>query len=280
MKDRRAKPWLFFVLTFSLSWAFWIPSAALSRRGTTFPLGILFFLGGFGPSICGVIMTYRTRDRDGRRDFWRRTLDFRRIGGRWYALILLIFPLLAALSVLVEALMGGDAPSFPYLAAIAAAPWVLLYLPVIAVQVALCGPISEELGWRGYALQARYSALSASLIVGGVWSLWHVPLFFIQDSGNFYYEWGFGTDLFWLFLCRMTLISVIMTWVYNNNGRSILSAVLLHFAYNFTFSLDYPIPGSMHWSGTILTLVAVALIAVYWEPRTLSRIAAPLAPSV
>jgi hypothetical protein len=83
-----------------------------------------------------------------------------------------------------------------------------------------------------------------------------------------------------LFLCRLILISVVMTWVYNNNRAGILSAVLLHFAYNLTFSLVYPIPQGMHWSGTVLTLVAVALIAVYWGPRTLSRIAAPLAPSV
>lgn len=107
--------------------------------------------------------------------------------------MLLVFPVLATLSVLVEVLAGRSAPFFPYLAALAAEPLLVLWLPVIALQVALLGPISEELGWRGYAidaLQARWSALVSSLVVGFFWSVWHWPLFFIRDGGNFYYEWG------------------------------------------------------------------------------------------
>jgi membrane protease YdiL (CAAX protease family) len=151
---------------------------------------------------------------------------------------------------------------------------VVVYLPVIALQVLLVGPLSEELGWRGYALEAlqsRWGALASSLMVGLLWSLWHLPLFFVSEESNFYYEWGFGTGLFWLFILRMTLISVIMTWVYNNNGRSILSAILLHFAYNFTFSFVYPIPESVHISGTVLVLLAVILLVALWGPRTLTR---------
>lgn len=134
--------------------------------------------------------------------------------------------------------------------------------------------LSEELGWRGYALdalQARWGALVSSLIVGLFWSLWHVPLFFIRDETNFYYDWGFGTMLFWLFLLRMTLISVLITWIYNNNQRSILSAILLHFAYNFTFSFVYPIPDTMHLFGTLLILLMVIVIVRFWGPQTLTR---------
>jgi membrane protease YdiL (CAAX protease family) len=88
---------------------------------------------------------------------------------------------------------GRGIPFFPYLAALAARPLLVLLLPVIALQVALLRPLSEELGWRGYALdalQARWSALASSLVVGFFWSMWHVPLFFIPDGGGFYYEWG------------------------------------------------------------------------------------------
>jgi hypothetical protein len=84
----------------------------------------------------------------------------------------------------------------------------------MALQAALLGPLSEELGGRGYpldALQTVWGALASSLVVGFFWSVWHAPLFFIPDGGSFYYQWGFGTALFWLLLLRMTLLSVLMT---------------------------------------------------------------------
>jgi len=240
---QQARPWRFFALAFILSWLFWIPAAVLSQRETSFPLEILFLLGGFGPSTAGVVMVYRTQGRQGRLDFLRRTFSFRRIGAPWYAFILLVFPLLTAASIGIEILLKREAPFFPDLVALVAEPQLLLWLPVFALQVTLLGPLSEKLGWRGYALdalQARWSALLSSVALGLLWSLWHLPLFFIRDAASFYYEWGFGTTLFWLFILRMTLLSIPITWVYNNNQRSILSAVLLHFAYNFTFIDDFP----------------------------------------
>jgi len=270
---KQASPWLFFALAFILSWLFWVPAAVLGQSRPSFPLGILLFLGGFGPSISGIVMVYRTQDQAGQRDFWQRVFSFGRIGGGWYAFVLLVFPVLATLSVLVEVLAGRSIPFFPYLAALVAEPLLVLWLPVIALQVALLGPLSEELGWRGYALdvlQARWSALASSLVVGFFWSVWHWPLFFIRDGKNFYYEWGFGTTLFWLFLLRMTLLSVPMTWVYNNNRRSILSAILLHFAYNFTFSFVYPVPETMHLYGTVLILMIAMAIIIIWGPQTLT----------
>jgi hypothetical protein len=80
--------------------------------------------------------------------------------------------------------------------------------------------------------------------------VWHVPRFFVRDAGSFYCEWGLGTPLFWLFLLRMTALSAPIPWVYNNNGRSILSAILLHLAYNFTFSFLYPVPETMRLAGS------------------------------
>lgn len=267
-------PFLFFTLTFALTWFFWVPAAAISRGTSSFPQGILNFLGGFCPTVTGILFVYRTQDEECRQAFWKRVFRFRLIGARWYAFILLVFPVLVTLSVVPEILWGAGTPFFPYLAALAAKPLLLLLLPVIALQVVLIGPLSEELGWRGYALdalQTKWSAFASGLIVGIFWSLWHLPLFFIVDETNFYYEWGFGTALFWLFLLRMTLLSVVITWVYNNNRRSILSAILLHFMYNFTFSFVYPVPESMHFYGTFLLLVLVMGIVLIWGPRTLTR---------
>ncbi len=98
---------------------------------------------------------------------------------------------------------------------------MMLWLPLIALQVALIGPLSEELGWRGYALdalQARWSAAASSLVVGLAWSLWHLPLFFIQDETNFYYEFSFvypipeSVHLYGTVLTLVLAIVIIAIW--------------------------------------------------------------------
>jgi membrane protease YdiL (CAAX protease family) len=91
----------------------------------------------------------------------------------------------------------------------------------------ITGPSSEELGWRGFALerlQSRWLPLVSGLILAPLWWGWHLPLFFV--SGTTQYAWGFGTPSFWLFLMGIVPLSILLTWVYNHDGRSILAAVL------------------------------------------------------
>jgi membrane protease YdiL (CAAX protease family) len=60
-------------------------------------------------------------------------------------------------------------------------------------------------------LQARYSALLASLILGVLWALWHLPVFFNPDT-------SYSNLPFFLFLPFIVLVAVIMTWVFNSTG--------------------------------------------------------------
>jgi len=264
--------WCFFLLAYTLSWIFWIPASLLRQESSALPIFVLYLLGGFGPSIAGVIMIDRSQDKIGQRDFLRRSFSFKLIGGRWYALILLVFPVFAILSVLLYLLAEGAMPSIPSLTEIGTQPIQLLFLPIIAIQVIITGPLSEEIGWRGLALdklQAKWSSLVASLTLGLFWSLWHLPLFFLKN--NLYYEWGFGTVAFWLFLLRMPMLSLLMTWVYNNNQRSILSAILMHFTFNFTFGFFQPAPVLLHLFVTTVFCVAGVVVAIMWGPKTLAR---------
>jgi membrane protease YdiL (CAAX protease family) len=99
------------------------------------------------------------------------------------------------------------------------------------------GPLPEEIAWRGYALdrlQTRWNALISSLILGTAWTVWHLPLFSIAGS---YQNSLVGSSSFWLFMLDKVPQSVVMTWIYNHNQRSTLSAVLLHFMVNFTGEL-------------------------------------------
>ncbi|MBN2304935.1 MAG: CPBP family intramembrane metalloprotease [Anaerolineae bacterium] len=257
---------------FGISWGLWLPAIVLSHTVSMGLAVVLYFIGGFGPSAAGMIMVYRTQDEAGQRDFIRRAFGFRRIGARWYGFILVIFPLLLLAVVELGYLVDDGALRLSLLEDAAHNPLVLVVMAglVLAISPLMLfpGPLSEELGWRGFALDhllARRTFLAASLILGAIWSLWHLPLFFVRDS--MYYEWGFGTILFWLFLIRMTAFSVLFTWVYCRTNRSILSAILLHMAYNYPLSM-IPVTDSAHVFGTGLMIVLAALAWNDWNRRS------------
>ncbi len=90
----------------------------------------------------------------------------------------------------------------------------------------VAGPIGEEPGWRGFALpilQSRYGPAKASLLLGLIWSSWHLPLFLIQ---------GWTTSPFWIYAIIITALSVIITFGYNLSGGSVIAAILVHNTFN------------------------------------------------
>lgn len=265
--DRESGPlWCFFVLTFALSWLFWVPAALFGRDFTSTAWGIPYILGGFGPSAAGIIMIIRSVAEEERRDFWRRVVDFSRISAGWYLFIAFIFPALFAASVALASLLGAPLPGFETLTQIAANPLTLVGMVIIGI---IGGPLSEELGWRGFALERledRWSPLVSSLILAPFWWVWHLPLFFM--SGTTQNAWGFGTTAFWLFLVGTVPLSVLLTWAYNCNNRSILAAILLHFTYNFTLSLVYPFSITVNLLQVgLLLFTAIGVVAVHEAPR-------------
>jgi uncharacterized protein len=135
----------------------------------------------------------------------------------------------------------------------------------------LFGPLPEEMAWRGFALdglQSRLNALSSSLILGLAWTVWHLPLFFIQ--GSYQQGLGMGTPLFWLYMLDKIPQSIWMTWIYNNNRRSTLSAVLFHFMVNFVGELfNFPFQGEVFY--ILSWWVSAVLIILVWKPDKLAR---------
>jgi len=227
-----SRPWAFFCLAIGWSWLFWIPLALLGVDFGT-PAGLLpALLGLLGPMVAGVTCTYLTQGKDGRRDYWTRIVDVKRPGIRWYAIILLFVPILFALAVLLDRLFGGTGGAWEESPIrIWAQPWAVV---PIALGIFFVGPM-EEFGWRGYVqdrLQEKGSALRASLILGPVWSIWHLPLFFID--GTYQQGLGVGTLGFWLFLVGIVPLTVVFTWIYNHTHRSTFAIMVFHFMVNFT----------------------------------------------
>ncbi|HEC35581.1 MAG TPA: CPBP family intramembrane metalloprotease [Anaerolineae bacterium] len=260
--------WHFFALTFGWTWLFWIAAAVSGQSIEALPVRLLLYLGGIGPALAGILLTYLTQDREGRRDFWRRLIDPRRIGVGWYGAILLTVPLLTAVALLLDFLSGGSLPQFEEATRLLSQP--LTVLPLVLFTL-LFGPLPEELGWRGYVLdrlQARWNALSSSLVLGVAWALWHLPLFLME--GTFQHEMGLGSRSFWLYMIAVVPTTVLMTWIYNNTRRSTLSAVLFHFMVNFTGRL-FELGVKAEPYQVLMWVVAAIAVTIIWGPETLTR---------
>jgi membrane protease YdiL (CAAX protease family) len=248
----------FIGLTFLISWLFWVPVALTGQDVNESGLLIPYMLGGFGPSLAGVIMLYRTQKQQVRRDFWKSLIDFKRISENGYLVIFLVFPIVFSLAIGAAYLLGIPLPKFERVSQIGSNPLMLVGIVLTGI---LTGPLAEELGWRGYALdrlQSHRSDLVSSLILAPVWWAWHLPLFFMK--GTTQYNWGFGSLEFWLFAAGIVPLTILLTWVYNRNKKSILAAVLTHFMYNFTLGMVYPMTNNIFLLQVAFLYLAAVLI--------------------
>ncbi len=249
----------FFALAYGITWLFWIPIAifALSR-----PVGMpLALLGAFGPTVAAFVLS----DRVGRRDLLGRFTDLKRIGLGWWLLILLFHPLVAIVSNWIGMRLGG--PSVGLDRGTLGEPTAFLTWLLIMI---IGGPLAEEFGWRGYALdrlQTFGGAVNASVALGILWALWHLPLFFI--AGTSQGAMGFGTPGFWMWTTQVVALTAVYTWVYNNTGRSIFGAFLFHFMHNATFSALVGIGGrtsdEFEVGSTLVSVAAAIIVVAVWR---------------
>lgn len=163
---------------------------------------VTLFLASYGPTVGTLFALALLRDADETRAWRRRLLTFR-ANWRWYVLAVLLPALAWLAGTALTTVFGGHFPFHPVL--FAAAPLLLL------------SNTGEEIGWRGFALPrllARFNSLTASLILGVLWSLLHLPL----------YSQTLFSFLPFLFL--LVALSILMTWVFNHTGGVPLMVVM------------------------------------------------------
>lgn len=275
----RAFPLVYFVIAFAFTWFFW-GLAALGAREVIPALPGLTVIGTFGPLVAAVIVTAQESGRTGLRSLLSRVVRWR-VAPIWYG-VALLGPLVLTLGAMVleVALLGGQPPSLGTL--IGELPSSLLTLVVTAVYMLIFVTLGEEVGWRGYALpalQARYSALLASLILGVVWALWHLPVFFNPDT-------SYSNLPFLLFLVFMVPVAILITWLFNSSGGSVLMAMFFHAVINASDELWKVLPeysrkisaaeaaaATVHYYLvlTFVLWVAVVVVVLVYGPRNLSR---------
>lgn len=260
-----SSPLLTFVLiTFGVTWIGWVPVAILSHvRDSRILANPLVSLSpfAFGPTAAGIIVTGMTEGRAGVRRLMRRVVAWRvRIG--WY-LVVLFLPLMTfLLAGYLKAAVSRVPMDFTHTAIRVQYPDLsplVLLVPALIAGV-LWGPINEEIGWRGYALpylQRRLSPFVASIVLGIMWGLWHLPLFWIKGMVQ-------SEMPIFAFMVSILVNTFLYTWVHNNTSGSILMAIIMHNTFN-TFTAYVPIAPIDWW--TILVTATVVAAAVLSGPK-------------
>ena len=198
----------------------------------------LFILAVYSPGIAGVFLVWRHYGIKGLGSFFRR-LTLYRAPVLWWLFLILGIPLLVYAGAAVK---GSVSDPFPF------SPWYQV-LPAMAVALFI-GPI-EEFGWRGLALpllQRRFSPFWAGLILGGIWSAWHIPAFLL--SGTPQSAWSFGP-----YFIGVVAISVILTPLFNTARGSLLISALYHFQ-----MMNPVFPDAQPWDTLMFIIVAVVIV--------------------
>ncbi|WP_232700695.1 CPBP family intramembrane glutamic endopeptidase [Halobacterium wangiae] len=260
--------WAFLLFSHGWTWLWWSVPVLAGWHAFRFPGVVFLVVGGLGVTLGGVGMTWLVGGRRGLRELWRRLVDPGLVPSRWYLAVLFVWPALAVGGALLANVTGETR-------ALSVEPLVELSVDPLALfatllGIFLLGPLPEEIGWRGYwldRLQRRWSALTASLVLGVAWAVWHAPLFVMV---GYFSSWEFSPAPL-PFAFNIVVAAVLYTWVYNNARRSVLAVVLFHFLQNATGQLLELSPRAESFQ-TILTVGFALAVIGWWGPRRLQRV--------
>ena len=208
----------FFLITFAITWSCWgLVVAGLVPAQSSFR-GVVVLAGVFAPAMAALLLTARARGSAGIKSLLRRMLQWQ-VAARWYVFALTYIVFIKLAVALISRLMTGAWPRF------GTTP---LYIIPFAILLSTPFQSGEEIGWRGYALPrlaARFGLASASVLLGVVWALWHLPLFFVAEADTYHQS-------FFVYLLQVTALSVTIAWLWQRTGGSLLLTMLMHAAVN------------------------------------------------
>ncbi len=228
---------VYFVITFLLSWTIWgilyssskglLSYSIYQSRMRIFDnsLSTFTFLGGSMPSFVALFISYITGGKNEAKELIKRLAKWR-VKPLWYLFVLLFSFIFYYLPYLISNLFGASYELY------LREPFYLIPVHFL-IALVFWGPLGEELGWRGYALprlQSRYGPQLSSMILGVIWGVWHLPLFFIGGSSQIGSNFG-------LYTVSVIIYSLIYTWVFNRTKGSVLISCLLHTSFNYTGAL-------------------------------------------
>ncbi len=223
------KIYTYLTLTFLWSWINWIIGLNYLSNGIDHEsIGkflTFFFLGVYGPSISGIITTLLFDRLSGILNLFKKLIIWK-VSFVNYLYLLLLPIVFVIVGIGIYDLFIGPIGKFDQNG--------FFTIPTILLAGLFAGPLGEELGWRGFLLpefQKIFTNLKSALIIGIIWFIWHIPLFWAP----------FGTlvsgssltilPILTYFLMLISL-SIIITWLVISSRGSVLIAILFHLSIN------------------------------------------------
>lgn len=219
-------PVRFFVVTFLWTWFFWLIPVILNGIGIisvenwkSSGFGILMILGVFGPMMGAIISLQTINGKESIKKYFKSYLSLNFGWKAWLAIIL--FAVLCTFIPWIIPEFFGEERLQTVLPSI-------YVLPLYIIFIMFLGGGQEELGWRGYImpfLEKKFGLIIGSLMLGVIWAIWHIPLWFIP-GGNQVYMSFFGFVIF----CIGG--SYVYSWIIELSGNRLLSGIITHGAGN------------------------------------------------
>ena len=259
ISNYKYKPIFYFSMTFLVTYALWFAGAYVSFQDDKNGLYTLLMLPGLmTPFLISLVMVFASKNSDLKKDFVNRLINPRLIQPKMLPAFVLIMPLSVLASILLSLPFGGSISQFQLAEGFSFSGFV----PALSILVLAAG--FEELGWRGYAfdsLQSRYNFFTASIIFSILWSLWHFPLIFVNNS----YQYKIFHENIWFgvnFFVSIIPMGVIISWICIKNRKSIIAAILFHFIINISQEMLEMTQITKCIETVVLIVVAAVIIAI------------------
>src|SRR5215469_3565842 len=241
----------FFLLAYALMWTcfFIVAFTGISARGL---LGsILLLTGAFAPGLSATCLTARADGKTGVKALLGPVLQWR-VSAKFYSFALVYMVAIKLGAAAIHRLGTGAWPRFGE---------TPLYLIPVAIAFSTPFQAGEEVGWRGYALPRLSDHLGlrrASIYLGVIWAVWHLPQFFIRASDTY-------GQSFLIFAVQVVAISVTLAWLWNAASKSLLLPMLLHSAVNNSKDIvPSATPGLNNAFGLSASPVAWVTVLLLW----------------
>lgn len=243
---------LYLCITFGITWSLAVvvlgfPDWFTAHFGKLNQSSAVFYLAVWAPNIAAVSLTVARGGWPGVKALFAALLRWRCAPWVWLAAIG-FYPALMIVVQLLGLGMGRPLASED--------AWLAAGVGVFNLAALALGPLGEELGWRGYLLPrllARMHALTAGLVLGCIWMIWHIPAFLasgLPQSGM----------TFGVFVIAGVALSVFVTWLFVNARRSILIAGIVPHAIVNAYGMA---TGQMTWiNAGVLVAGAALLVAI------------------